>query len=198
LRGEIEDVARHRIIKWLDPKPVPDAEQSLPGFIPQGKGKHTPQMVHTVGTPLAVGLQDHLGVGSSDELLLPQFGPQLEEIINLTVKGDPVAPLIPHRLIPGDQIDDAQAPMGESPESPGMFPDPFAVRPAVALQIVHHRQMPAQVGYALQREINCACYAAHVNLLFPFSSRPGRSKTNTGKCPQEPLPIGERVVRRAR
>src|SRR4051812_21135589 len=114
LGSEIENATVFGVVEGLDAKPVPRAEH-LPGrLIPQGESEHAAQVLHAVAAPFAVALENDLRVGMSPEVLHPEFFPELDVVVDLSIEGDPVSRAIVHRLVAGTQINDAQPPMGEA------------------------------------------------------------------------------------
>ena len=63
LRGEGKDTAPLEPVERLLPKAVTRQEESAPCLIVNGKGEHAVQAIQHPLAPLAVAVEQHLGVG---------------------------------------------------------------------------------------------------------------------------------------
>ena len=88
IRGKAEKTAGVSKIERLDAETVARAEQLLFGRIPDREGKHAVQVPGAVLAPLAVGLEDHLGVaaGHKGMTFLLQIGAQLSVVVDGAVE----------------------------------------------------------------------------------------------------------------
>src|SRR5207249_4833365 len=88
-------------------------QQQLPSpSIPESKGKHAAQVLHAVPSIFLIQMDDHLRIGGGIEGMpeVFQLGLKFSEVINFSVEYHPNrAILVVHRLVPGLQVDDAQA-----------------------------------------------------------------------------------------
>ncbi len=100
-RGKEQHPANHGVIERLDAEWIPSTEERLLRLIPQSECKHAPELIDAVWTPLAIRMQNHLGIGVRREQVGAQLCFQLEKIIDFTVVGDPIACRIPHGLLAG-------------------------------------------------------------------------------------------------
>ena len=98
-RGKEQHPVNHGVIKRLDAERIPSTEQRLLGLIPKSERKHAPELIDAVWTPLAIRMQNHLGIGVRCEQVGAQLCFQLKKIIDFTVVGDPIACRIPHGLL---------------------------------------------------------------------------------------------------
>jgi hypothetical protein len=103
------------IIKGLDPQSVPGQKKAFLTAIPQSEGKHPYKMLETINSPLKIGIEDHLRVGSAPEAVPVPFQDftNLSKIINLTIMNDMHTSILTrHGLVSGSgQIDDGQPAM---------------------------------------------------------------------------------------
>src|SRR3989449_6230230 len=63
LRCKDERAGRHGIVEGLDAQSIAGAEQPAPRAVPDGEGKHAVEAGEAAFPPMAVGLQQHFGVG---------------------------------------------------------------------------------------------------------------------------------------
>ena len=99
LGREVEDAVNDRVVERLDPEAVPRGEQRLSLLVPEREREHPAQPLEAGLAPLAVGAQDHLGVGARVEAVLAEEPAQLDVVVDLAVVGDPVAGAVGHRLV---------------------------------------------------------------------------------------------------
>ena len=110
-RSEQQPFRRHFVVQGLDAQPVARDEERFRVAIPDGKGEHAAQMLHTVRAVLFVKVNDGLGiavravaVAARDELLA-----QGEMVVNLAIEHDPErAIFIRNRLMSARNIDNAE------------------------------------------------------------------------------------------
>ena len=137
LRGEVEHPVHNRIVKGLNPKVVPGAEQRLPFFVPKGKGEHTGKMLHALLAPHLIGPEDHFrvtgGLVGPAQLLF-----QFDIVVDLPVEADPVTVVVGHGLLAGCDINDAETAVGKAHILGLPHPDAVTVRAAVGLKFVHY------------------------------------------------------------
>ena len=137
--GSLERVIRagprgDAVVERLDAELVPGAEQLPRPAVPDGEREHTAQPVHDVLADPGVGLEQHLGVAarSQHHALLPQFGAQLDVVVDLAVEDHPVAAVGgPHRLMATlRQVDDRQPLIAQSDIVVAV--EAFVIRPTVS------------------------------------------------------------------
>jgi hypothetical protein len=137
LARDVQDVPNLSVVEGLDPEPVAGGKELLLGLVPQAEGEHPAELLDTRLAPLAVGVQDDLGVRGGLESLDSEFLTQLDVVVDLAVERDPIAVPVGHRLLAGTEIDDAEPAVGEADVTAGVGPRPVPVRPAVLLEVVH-------------------------------------------------------------
>src|SRR5207253_3365240 len=107
--GREGHAARTRVVvERLDPKPVTGEEQDAVLAIPESEGEHAVQSLDTLGAPGRVRLQHDLSVRLGSEAVTEQhqFTPNLPEVVDLTVVGNPQSPAVGgYRLGPTVDID---------------------------------------------------------------------------------------------
>jgi hypothetical protein len=86
--------------------------------VPEREREHAVEALDAGGPPLAIGVQDHLGVGArvEDVAELLQVGHQLDVVVDLPVVGDPI-PLraVVHRLTAAlGEVDDREPAVHEA------------------------------------------------------------------------------------
>src|SRR6185436_9145500 len=92
-----------RPVERLDSHTVPGGEQSAVVAIPDSECEHPIQAIQAVSAPQLVRSEHHLGVslGSEGASMALEFLAKLQEVIDLSVVGDPVTTgWIGHRLRP--------------------------------------------------------------------------------------------------
>ena len=108
-------------------------------LIPQGKGKHAPQMLYAITAIFFIQVENRFRVRTAAISVAAafQFRPELRVVINLAVKGDPDGAIfIAHRLVAGGRkIDNSQPPLTK-PNGSGS-PNAFIIRAAVSDHPVH-------------------------------------------------------------
>ena len=90
LAGKHEFTLSCVIIQRLDAKMIARTEQAFGVFIPDGKGKHTPQAAQHFLAPLLVAVQQHLGVAVRGKGVPggDQLFPQGLVVVNFAVEHD--------------------------------------------------------------------------------------------------------------
>ncbi len=99
-------------------------------------------MLDAAGAVLLVEVHDRLGVGGRVERVAARFeiAPQRLVVVDLTVEHDPDrAVLVPDRLAPGLEVDDAQTTHAE-PDALGDV-EPFAVGSAMRHDVAHRADL---------------------------------------------------------
>src|SRR3989475_449551 len=113
LRCKDERAGRHGIIEGLDAQSIAGAKQPAPRAVPDGEGKHAVEAGEAPFPPMAVGLQQHFGVGPGREGVAEPFElrPQVLMIVDLAVEYDPLrGSACRHRLRPaGGEVEDGQS-----------------------------------------------------------------------------------------
>src|SRR5580698_3183804 len=105
------------IVKRLDSKPVARNEQTPLAPVPDGKGKHSRQPLHTFRAVLLVKMENGFSIAFRPVTVAArfEFSAQLPVVVNLPVVYDPqVLILIGNRLMHGLHIDDAESPNRQS------------------------------------------------------------------------------------
>src|SRR5882724_9783614 len=118
--------------------PITREEKPPSPCVPDTKGEHTPQSGHTIRPPGNVCGKNHLGIRGRAKPVSQsaELRPQLLEVVDLTVVGDPRrAVLGGHRLGPALEIDDGEPAVSEPDRSFDM--KPFTVRAAVNQTVRH-------------------------------------------------------------
>ena len=85
LGGEVEDAVDDRVVERLDPEAVARDEERLRLLVPEREREHAAQPLEAALAPLAVGAQDHLGVGARAEAILAEQPAQLDVVVDLAV-----------------------------------------------------------------------------------------------------------------
>jgi hypothetical protein len=84
-------------------------------IVPNGKGPHTVEMVQACLTPLPIGRQNHLSIGTAQESMpeSAQLFPQFEVVVQLAVVDNPAGFICAgHWLVAsGRKIQDGQSPV---------------------------------------------------------------------------------------
>src|SRR5690606_17707560 len=117
LRSEQELGVAHRIVQRLDSKAVTRHEQPLSRNIPEGKCKHSLEVIDAIIAVYLVrfdhDLSVRLGLEPATECF--QLSTQLAVVIDLTVVCQPDAlAIIAHRLSTGGEINDGQSAVRQS------------------------------------------------------------------------------------
>ena len=87
-------------------------KQTPYGTIPQSKSKNSAQIKNTIISPLFVGMNDGLAIGTAAESMSSplQVYSQRRGVVDLPVAGQPDrAVFVAERLLPGAEVDDAQS-----------------------------------------------------------------------------------------
>ena len=166
--GEGEALALLKIVERLFAEAVARAEEALPRAVVDDEGPHPVQPLGETFAPLAVAVEQHLGVAMiGDELAAArlQLGAECGVVVDLAVEGDAkLAVARPHRLRAAAEIDDGEAAMPEKNARTFLRPMPLRIRPAMRDGAGH----PAQhAEVAVARE---ARYAAHRRWALIFTS----------------------------
>ncbi|GAC1516573.1 MAG: hypothetical protein NVS1B11_37660 [Terriglobales bacterium] len=111
-------MAKDAIIEWFNAHMIARKKKPVPYCIPDGKGKHPPELLEAGFTPTAIRFKDYLGIRAAAKSGTStfQFLAHLAEVINLSVVDDPVpAFLVLHRLMTERrQIKNGEPPIAES------------------------------------------------------------------------------------
>src|SRR6185437_7027225 len=113
-RGNNKRSFQNRPGKRFDPEAVASAEYCTLLTIPDDKSKHAIEAVDDFMPPMSKSFKENFGirVGLKLDPLSSQFFSQFFEIVNFTIKYDDKPPITAlHRLLPGREIDNRQAPM---------------------------------------------------------------------------------------
>ena len=106
------------VVKGLGSQPVPGAKQLVLFAVPEGKAPHAIEMVQAVLAPLAVGMEQDLGIAVRPKAMPQrlQLRPQLQIVIELPIIGEREIPLWQgHGLVAGGtEIQNAQPPVPQS------------------------------------------------------------------------------------
>ena len=176
-RSKVKNVAHLCVIEGFDPKSIAGAKELLAQLVPDRERKHAAQMIHTIGAPLAISGENYLGIGSRFEVCGAEFLTQFNVVVDFAVVGNPIAGHVGHRLIAGGKIDDAQAPVGEPGEASQVLPGTLAIGSAMAQQLVHGADLPAEIWYLSRRQAQRSGYSAHglfqlnIRCRCPYGSR---------------------------
>jgi hypothetical protein len=165
LRAEDQRPARGQgVVEGLDADPVAEEEELVSPLVPEGKGEHTPEAVQKGRrTPFLVGVDERLGVGLGGHGVAPgdELVADLGEVVGLSVVGDPDrAVLVGQGLVPGDQVDDAQAAVAQA--DPLVDVDALVVGAAVGDGPAHPDDQIFGDGRGPRRGAGQAADAAHV------------------------------------
>src|SRR5579871_4935457 len=110
-------LTRLKILKRLDAQMIARQEHDAAAIIRNREGKHAPKALNAALAPFLPGVNNDFGIRRRPERVARglQFGPQLAEIVQLAIVGDPdLAVFVRHRLTAGDEVDDRQAAMAQS------------------------------------------------------------------------------------
>src|SRR5256885_1817828 len=140
LAREIEDSINLGVVKRFDPESIACTEERLLRLVPDGKGKHSPEVLDAIGAPPLVCTQRHLCVGCGPKPGITQFRAEFDVVVDLTVVRDPVTRLVPHRLVSGGKADDRQTAGRKPDRAPAMRPRRMPTRSPEGLELVHKRQ----------------------------------------------------------
>jgi hypothetical protein len=141
-RGKVQvSLLVMHIIERFYTQPVARDKQFFFALVPNGKGEHSAQILHTVRAVLGVKMQDRFRVAVS--LVIVAFGDQFVAmvgvVIDLAIVGnDQLARSVFHRLVPVRDIDDAQAAVAQANVS--VCKRTGIVRPAMSDHIAHPAQ----------------------------------------------------------
>src|SRR6266704_2268066 len=181
LAGEIEDSIHLGVIKRLDPESIAGTEERLLRLVPDGKGKHSPEVLDAIGAPPLVCTQRHLCVGCGPKPGITQFRAEFDVVVNLTVVRDPVTRLVPHRLVSGGKVDDRQTAVRKADRAPAMRPRGMPSRSPVGLDLVHELQPLREARYRPPRQVDHPGYATH------DSGHPSQSRFHSAESRDDPL-----------
>src|SRR6516164_11027897 len=99
------------VVEGLDAQPVAGGKEPVPSCVPERKGKHSAQPLHTITSVFLVEVDDGFRVAPA-AIAVPagfQVWPQLLVIINLAVVNQPDCSIfVRERLLAGLEVDDAQ------------------------------------------------------------------------------------------
>ncbi len=149
------------VVKRLYAQPIAGNEQRLMRAVPDGKGKHSAQVLDAVFPIFFVQVNDGFRVAVSaitmatrDQLLT-----QDRVVVNLAIENDPDRSIfIADGLVPGCDIDDAEPSHAQADTSSSK--SAFIVRTAMS----HHIAHPTQAGYIdtlVSPEIKNTCNSTH-------------------------------------
>jgi hypothetical protein len=136
--AEIQPPPDDGVVQRLDANPIARHEDASRPAVPDGEAEHAPKAADGRGAPLLVRVDDHFGVGRCIEAMTGgfQFRAKLAKIVDFPVEDDPHRPiLVVNRLVPGGQVDDAQAPHSERYTLVDQHS--FVVRPAMPDHVAH-------------------------------------------------------------
>ncbi len=148
---EVEDVALLRVVEGLHAEPVAGHEELVALGVPDREGEDPVEAVEHLLAVLGVHRQQHLGVAVRLEpkAVRLEVGPQLAEVVQLAVVGDPVALVrVSHRLRPPRaRVEDAEAAVAERRGGACAVGaedlDPVAVGPPMRERLGHRLDQPA-------------------------------------------------------
>ena len=115
LRAEDKCAAVPTIVNRLDAQPVAGAKQKAAAAVPNGKGKHAPQMPHALAAVFFVEVNNRFSVAATVVAMAFGFqvGAERLVVVDFSVEDDPnVAVFVGQRLMAGLHVDDAQPPHG--------------------------------------------------------------------------------------
>ncbi len=138
LGSEIQPAVDRRIVQRLDADAVAREKQRLRSGIPDRQAEHAAQPRDGVAPPLLVCVDDRFRVGGRVEPVPVrlELGAQLVVVVDLAVEHDPDgAILVVNRLMPGREVDDAQA--AHPKRHLLVHPHALIVRSAVADDVAH-------------------------------------------------------------
>src|SRR5262249_14252324 len=120
------------IVERLNPNPIPGEEELLFLPIPDSKGKHASEMLHTRLAIFLVGMKDHLSIAASCEAM-SSFKQDFMEclvIVDFPIKDNGLCLVfVKDRLFAPCKINNAQSPMPQT-NRPFEIEGPF-VRPTM-------------------------------------------------------------------
>ncbi len=164
LRGEGQPPAVIGHVEGLDPERV-SREQGLAALVVvKGEGEHAPQPVEEPQAPLAVAVEQHLGVARRAEAIPArlELAPQSAEVVDLAVVDHPDPTVVRRHRLPAErrEIDDRQPAMAESDAPVLGEPEPLVVGSAVALRVAQdaHILLSHRFGLSIDDE---TCDSAH-------------------------------------
>src|SRR5438094_126832 len=181
LAGEIEDSIHLGVIRRLDAECIAGTEERLLRLVPDGKGKHSPEVLDAIGAPPLVCTQRHLCVGCGPKPGITQFRAEFDVVVDLTVVRDPVTRLVPHRLVSGGKVDDRQTAVRKADRAPAMRPRGMPIRSPVGLDLVHELQPLREARYRPPRQVDHPGYATH------DSGHPSQSRFHSAESRDDPL-----------
>src|SRR5262245_22570069 len=138
---------------------IPGRDQSAKALVPDEEGEHPTEVAYAFDTTFLVEMHDDFRVRSGREPMPSIFklAAQSLEVVNLPVEDDGDALiLVVDRLVPGDQIDDAQTTMSESGDPTGRDIFTGAVGPAMSDSLPHCAD-----GVQIDLSIRSKRYLAH-------------------------------------
>ncbi len=112
LGGEIEPRSDPAIMERFDSQAVAGQDEAAAFRVPEDDGEHPVEGVDEIRSPFLVKMNDDFGIGLRGQDMAPgeEILADLGEIIDFPVHHDPDRPvLVGHRLVTGDEVDDAQA-----------------------------------------------------------------------------------------
>src|SRR5690349_17580861 len=101
------------VIERFDSQPVSCKKQGFVSLVPNREGEHSIEPREAFISPLAIRVDEHLGIGFRPEDMPQSFevSPQFLEVINLTVIcEEDFTAAIRHRLVPGGREVDYRKP----------------------------------------------------------------------------------------
>ncbi len=140
-RSEQQPLRRQFVVQRLDAQPVARDEERFRVAIPDGKGEHAAQMLHTVGAVLLEEVNDGLGIAVRAVVVaaLDELFAQGKMVINFAVEHDPErAVFVRNRLMSTRNVDNAEPPHADS--DPAVRIKTFVVGPAMADYAAHFAQ----------------------------------------------------------
>jgi len=90
LGGDTERLTVIVIIKRLDSEMIARQKKAALFFVPDGEGKHSPQMLHHALPIFPVGIEQNLGIGAGEEGIpfRLQMIAQFPVVVDFTIEGD--------------------------------------------------------------------------------------------------------------
>src|SRR6478609_118017 len=153
-------------------------QHAMMPLVPQGEGKHAPQLFYNVNAPFFVAVDDNFSIAVGAEVVSRgnQFFAQVLEVVNFAVEGDPDGFIfIAHGLVPGRrEIDDGEpAVLQAHPD--GAFQQGKVFQPAIVRTAVMEFQ-PA--FFVRGRTADLSKYATH-DFYSTFAARSLYTKTGS-------------------
>ena len=115
LRREVErSVIRVHVVQRLLPHTIPGEEEFFAATVPDGEGKHPPELVDGPRALFLVQPEDGLGIATSAVVMAAslQGGAQLRMVVDLAVIHDVErSTVVVHRLVPARHVDDRETAM---------------------------------------------------------------------------------------